>query len=248
MKYLILLAVPIASLLFAYAGFLYFSSGVSAQKEAKGIFTDVLFGFVIALCGFLIVDTIIKTLVNGNFVGPSWNTVQCVNGGARNIASGGIGFSQQPDYGSGLVRTSSAPPGVAIVPGAFGSIPEAINNYYGKSTAAGPDGGNLACAWAVNNVLVSAGVKPLGGNDGYSPNWVPSMEYDLNHGRGTPVDQAVASPGDIVIRSDGGHVGMCVNVGCSQVISNSSSAATFNYKSSTNFDRPGTARIYRLTN
>lgn len=107
-KFLIFLAIPVASLLFAYAGFLYMTQGAHGHSEARAIFTDVLFGFVIALCGFLIVDTIIKTLVNGSFTGPSWKTVQCVSGSARNIAQGGIGFTQLEDL-SGLVNTSSAP-------------------------------------------------------------------------------------------------------------------------------------------
>lgn len=107
-KFLIMIAVPIASLLFAYAGLLYFTQGVKGATEAKAIFKDVLFGFVIALCGFLIVDTIIKTLVNGSFTGPSWSTVQCVSGSARNVDRGGLGFSELPNLGG--LRVGDAPP------------------------------------------------------------------------------------------------------------------------------------------
>lgn len=107
-KFLILIAVPIASLLFAYAGILYFTSGGGhGKEEAKNIFKDVLFGFIIALCGFLIVDTIIKTLVNGSFTGPSWNTVQCVAGSARNVDRGGLGFAELENLGG--LRVGDAP-------------------------------------------------------------------------------------------------------------------------------------------
>src|SRR5690348_14017741 len=62
-KFLLLIAAPIAALLFAYAGFLYMSSGGAQENvsKAKNIFTDVLIGFIIALCGWLVVDTIIRS-------------------------------------------------------------------------------------------------------------------------------------------------------------------------------------------
>ena len=96
--------------------------------------------------------------------------------------------------------------------------------YQGSNTSAGPDGGNLACAWAVNNVLAQAGIPPIDGN-----NFVDQMQTQLDNGRGTEVTQATAQPGDIVIENNDtmSHVGICINVGCTQVLSNSSSKATF---------------------
>jgi len=92
-RYLILIAVPIVALLFSYAGFLYMSSQGSEEKigKAKTIFKDVLFGFIIALLGFVIVDTVIKTLGNGFFSGPSWNEIQCVSN--RPLGGPGLGFT-----------------------------------------------------------------------------------------------------------------------------------------------------------
>ncbi|WP_121969217.1 hypothetical protein [Leptolyngbya sp. BC1307] len=109
----------------------------------------------------------------------------------------------------------------------------------------GPDGGNLACAWAVNRVLADAGIQPLGSN----PNYVPSVEADLQGGRGTQVNQTQAQAGDIVIAGSQAHIGICLNQGCSRVRSNSSSRARFTWESNSNFDGfygRASSRIYRL--
>ncbi|CAN5846046.1 hypothetical protein BH23CYA1_BH23CYA1_09610 [soil metagenome] len=109
----------------------------------------------------------------------------------------------------------------------------------------GPDGGNLACAWAVNRVLADASIQPLGSN----PNYVPSVEADLQSGRGTQVNQTQAQAGDIVIAGNQAHIGICLNQGCSRVRSNSSSRARFTWESNANFDGfygGASSRIYRL--
>ncbi len=52
------LAMPLSALLFAYAGYLYLFSSVSDKKsQAKKIFWNVLWGLVIALSAWLIVNT-----------------------------------------------------------------------------------------------------------------------------------------------------------------------------------------------
>lgn len=58
------LAMPLAAICFAYAGFLYMSSGGSGEQisKAKGIFKNVLFGFVIALAAWLLVKAIMLGL------------------------------------------------------------------------------------------------------------------------------------------------------------------------------------------
>ncbi|MEO0825336.1 MAG: hypothetical protein AAFY67_06710, partial [Cyanobacteria bacterium J06642_9] len=112
-------------------------------------------------------------------------------------------------------------------------------------TSSGPDGGNLACAWAVNRVLENAGIAPVGSN----PNYVPSVESALQNGRGAPINQTQAQAGDIVIAPNGHHIGFCLNDGCTQVRSNSSSRAQFTWDSNFNFDGVyggGQSRVYRL--
>lgn len=114
-----------------------------------------------------------------------------------------------------------------------------------SSKAPGTEGGNLACAWAVNKVLNQAGVRTLGGR-GYLS--VAAVEADLNSGRGQRVyNRTQAVPGDIALVS-GRHIGICITNGCTRVISNSSSRAKFIWESNTDFG--GTygqpSKIYRV--
>jgi muramidase (phage lysozyme) len=151
--------------------------------------------------------------------------------------------------GTGGSATGSSgtlpPPGSGDIPS---RIAAAAAAYRGTSSAAmpGTDGGKLACAATVNTVMQNAGLKPLGSNTLY----VPSVESDLQSGRGTQVAQSQSRAGDIVIESNQEHIGICQNDGCTSVISNSSSRASFSWQSSTNFDGyygGGSSRIYRVT-
>jgi len=68
-NFLIFIAVAIAGIVFAYAGFLYLSAGgdEGQVKRAHGIFLDVLFGIIIALAAWLIVNAIASSLLDENF-------------------------------------------------------------------------------------------------------------------------------------------------------------------------------------
>ncbi len=61
-------AIPLAIILFAYAGWLYMSAGGDSGKVSKahGIFMNVVFGLVLALAAWLIVNTIASALLNKN--------------------------------------------------------------------------------------------------------------------------------------------------------------------------------------
>lgn len=66
------LALPIAAIMFAYAGFLMVTSGGSAESKgkAKNIFTNAVFGIVIAAGSWLIVKTILTILgFDGGWIG-----------------------------------------------------------------------------------------------------------------------------------------------------------------------------------
>lgn len=108
-------------------------------------------------------------------------------------------------------------------------IVQAINRHYGESTAMGPANGNEACAWEVNRILQAA----IGHTIGSNPSYEPSVEAALQSGAGTRVSPAQAHAGDIVVfdnaAANKGHIGFCMNDGCTQVVSNSSSQATFNW-------------------
>lgn len=74
----IFVAVFLSAILFAWAGWKYLTAGGGEGiTQARSIFTNVLVGLIIILAGWLIVDTLIKTLT-GDKLGP-WNQV-CQNG------------------------------------------------------------------------------------------------------------------------------------------------------------------------
>ena len=58
------LAIPIAAVMFFYAGFLMVTSGGSSESKtkAKNIFTNAIFGLVIASGAWLIIRTILSIL------------------------------------------------------------------------------------------------------------------------------------------------------------------------------------------
>ncbi len=142
-----------------------------------------------------------------------------------------------PD-GTPVTPDPNAPPGSAA------AIAAATAAAQGQSTAAGPGGGNLACAWEVNNILRASGVEPVDGNS------VAGMEAALQGGRGTAVDLASAQAGDIIIAPGSmSHVGICQNAGCTSVISNASQGAnsSFSWVSGPSFGtNAGPGRIYRV--
>ncbi|MEI6580629.1 MAG: hypothetical protein WCO07_00455 [bacterium] len=66
------LAVPIAAILFAYAGFMLITSGgeVGKKKKALGVFWHVGLGLVIVIASWLIISTILSILgYNGSWIG-----------------------------------------------------------------------------------------------------------------------------------------------------------------------------------
>ena len=71
----IFVAVFLSAILFAWAGVKYLTSAVNqgGLNEAKSLFLNVLIGLFIILGAWLVIDTLMKTLTNGQF-GP-WNKV-----------------------------------------------------------------------------------------------------------------------------------------------------------------------------
>ncbi len=78
-NFMIGISIPLAALLFAWAGALYFSSGANPgnKDKAKQIFIDAFVGFLIALAAFLVVQTLLKVLMKDTY--QSWNSIQCVS-------------------------------------------------------------------------------------------------------------------------------------------------------------------------
>jgi hypothetical protein len=65
-NYLIMIAMPLAAIAFAYAGWLYLSSGDNPGKvtDAKKIFLDVGIGVIIVLSGWLVFKLIATTFLD----------------------------------------------------------------------------------------------------------------------------------------------------------------------------------------
>ncbi|MDP2594195.1 MAG: hypothetical protein Q8P36_02560 [bacterium] len=150
-------------------------------------------------------------------------------------------YSGGCQYSDGLTTYPKTPAGAAT------TIASAATAYVGTPTNLGPDAGNLACAWAVNNVLKNAGIASIDGNS------VALMEAELKAGRGTLVSQSDARAGDIVVLNTGSgvgdrrHVGFCENDGCTSTISNSSSRAAFVNRNDVTLGSGIPTRIYRVT-
>lgn len=164
-------------------------------------------------------------------------------------AIGGSSVNELKETGS----TCSATIASNVKPGeANARILNAINKLGSfSSNVPGTDGGVNACMWAVNNVLKSAGYAPLA-NDTLA---VRTGQAALESGRGQKINIANAQAGDIVLVDKGGskqHIGFCLNQGCTQTISNSSSKARFSFRGNSNFSYPGspyngsTPQVYRL--
>lgn len=97
--------------------------------------------------------------------------------------------------------------------------------YEGMDTSEGPDAGENACVYAINKVLRASGIQPPWGDDLYVPTVKANLDANAKQISG-PV------PGAIVIMQDNGnppypHIGIVRNDG--MIISNSSSAAKFNW-------------------
>lgn len=66
------MVIPIAAIMFVYAGVLLVTSGggTSARTKAKSVFTSAVIGFIVAVAAWLIVRTILSILgYNGNWIG-----------------------------------------------------------------------------------------------------------------------------------------------------------------------------------
>lgn len=66
--YMVLISVPIAAIMFAYAGFkIMTSQGGAGLSQGKTMMVKVLIGFVFILAAWIIVSTIVNALVTSEF-------------------------------------------------------------------------------------------------------------------------------------------------------------------------------------
>lgn len=116
----------------------------------------------------------------------------------------------------------------------------------GMNTSAGSGYGKEASAWAVSQIIQLAVNSQIGEN----PNSVASIHQALKAGQGLPIsDRSQAIPGDIVIAAQDGHIGICLNAGCTKVVSNLASEAKFSWLTDADFNdlsSRGKSAIYRM--
>jgi len=80
-NFIIMIGSLFATLIFMWAGFTYVTAGgdKSKIKQATETFKNVAIGVIIMLLGYLIVNTVMKTLVDPQFFGGKpWDDIQCV--------------------------------------------------------------------------------------------------------------------------------------------------------------------------
>ena len=85
------LGAPAAALMFAYAGFLYMSGNPGNIGKAKGIFINVLYGFVIMLSAYLVVDVVLTSLANDDVKNAWKDDIKCEPTAAAPVVTGNSG-------------------------------------------------------------------------------------------------------------------------------------------------------------
>lgn len=231
-KWLIGILFVVFAVLLAIAGIRLVTSGGSshALDEAKGMFTNALIGFLIILSAWLIVDTIMRTLV-----GTEGRPGQLVSKGS---ASGYLFWSEiqcqelyvpidkgQTDINYESLDAPDPVPG-ADVGGVPGTVPTgAVNNkivdyavrmdnkqcQYSQGNRNNCSGtpGYTDCSELVHYAYLSAGCR--------SPGSYTGTIYDNAVSIGNP---STLQTGDLIVERSGGsgHVVICMNNGCSRVI------------------------------
>jgi len=112
-NFLIGLSIPIAAAMFAYAGFLYFTSAANPKGigKAKNVFKTVFWGFVIAIGAWLIIQTLLKVVLTPTYY-QSWNVIQCSTQGARYGVPGN--YSSLPNLLNGILGGINANAPIAV--------------------------------------------------------------------------------------------------------------------------------------
>lgn len=126
-----------------------------------------------------------------------------------------------------------------------GKLLAAAKSNLGASSASGPGGGNVACAWCMQKYVFNPGIGHAIGGDG-----VEGVVAELEKGYGVKVPNDQALAGDVVIMGDNDHVGICLTNKGTEILSNSSSQAAFkwvaDYSGYDGFYKKGKCKTYRV--
>lgn len=129
-----------------------------------------------------------------------------------------------------------------------GKLLAAAKSNLGSSSADGPGGGNIACAWCMNKYVFNPGIGHAIGGDSVES---IVIEFEKNgYGVAVPREQVLA--GDVIIMGDhiGHHVGIALTDKGTEILSNSSSGRAFKwidtFEGYDNFYPQGKSRAYRV--
>ncbi len=121
--FLIGLSIPIAVAMFAWAGILYFTSGAGGTEnisKAKNIFGSTLFGFGLAVSGWLIINTILFTILDKEqYPDSSWFHISCtaltrpINNTISGVLENSLGGAPTPSA-EAPTFSESCPAGLTI--------------------------------------------------------------------------------------------------------------------------------------
>lgn len=90
-NFALILLVPIGVMAIIYGGFVYMTSGGEAGRVQQGrkIVTSAIVGIAITLAAWLIIDTVMKYLVDSSAKLKPWQTIDCVSETTSGGTSGG---------------------------------------------------------------------------------------------------------------------------------------------------------------
>lgn len=148
-NFLVALTLSIAVIMFAWAGILYFTSGAKPDNinRGKAIFGQTLLGFVIAISAWLIINTILFTILDPvKYPNSSWFKIDCTVtqrlrvADLNKIISGALGsvedLPRAPIYltqaPNGQITQSTCPPNYTFRP-ATPTVPAACVDVNGNT-------------------------------------------------------------------------------------------------------------------
>jgi Type IV secretion system pilin len=185
-NYLIIISFPVSAALFAWAGIILFTAGdnVHARDKAKDIFKNVGMGLIIALAGYLIVQTVLNVLVNPKLFsgGFTFSFGQCASEdqrdrteqistlftglttGTTNGLTTGAAPTSAPAAGTTPVATAASGPGPAPNPNipASPSVAAGIAQLNAQAPTTDAYGG--LCAVDVRQALAAEGYTDFNTN------------------------------------------------------------------------------------
>lgn len=198
----------------------------TSKDSGKKMVQAALGGLVLAFAGILILNTINPKLTELNLALDPLKAAGTLLDSQIMTAVSAYN-SLTPEQKAQMLATGKIPEGIS--PAAQAILAEALNAVGNMQTGAipGTDGGNKACAAALNKIVEAATGQQVGGGLSTAAMYTALQNNPKFALVGT--NTGAAQPGDIIISPTSGnatgHVGIVATAGAGQIISNSSSNA-----------------------